>query len=59
MLQELNDGHVNLEGKTNIKERECGGPITYHIYNEFGNFENLVPLVLKTLSILPTDLFTI
>ncbi len=49
MIQELNDGHVNLEGKTNLAEKSCGIVSTYHIYDEFGDFKNLIPLTLKTL----------
>lgn len=49
MLQELKDGHVTLKGKTDIGERDCGVPYTYHLEDEFGDIENLMPVLLKTL----------
>ncbi len=51
MLQELKDGHVTLEGETNIGDRDCGVPYSYHLEDEFGDIENLVPVILKTLKI--------
>ena len=49
MLKELNDGHIRLEGKTNIKERYCGIENKVHIINEFKSFNNLRKVVDKSL----------
>jgi len=50
MLQELNDGHVNLFGKTNVKKKHCGSSThKFHLVEEFDEDENLMPLVGKTL----------
>ena len=50
MLSELNDGHVNLSGKTNVKERRCAVPYSFHLYDEFGSLKKFTPLILKTLN---------
>jgi len=50
MLRELNDGHIKLSGKTNVKKRKCN-PVKYkyHLFEEFGDLGNLMALVNKTL----------
>ena len=49
MLQELNDGHIRLEGKTNVKDRYCGIENKVHIISEFKSFNNLRKVVDKSL----------
>jgi len=49
MLQELSDGHINLQGKTNVGKRNCGIPYTYHLGDEFGKIGKVYPLIIKTL----------
>jgi len=50
MLKELNDGHVTLTGRTNVKERYCGIENDVHIINEFMSFKNLQIIVDKELN---------
>lgn len=49
MLKELNDGHISLEGKTNVKDRYCGIENKVHIISEFKSFNNLRKVVDKSL----------
>lgn len=50
MLRELNDGHINLFGKTNVKKRYCNTTNNkFHLLEEFGDLGNLMALVTKTL----------
>lgn len=45
MLRELSDGHVTIEGTTNVKERYCGLESEFHIIKEFKSFDNLRKVV--------------